>query len=127
MDLGVDTKQLFIFICLFIELNAILRDRINDLLVANADLEKEVARLRYSHSAIVDASKSKKSLEETQSKMIETKKELNLIANENDQLKMEVAKARYTTPSMPISERARLNELQTENDELKQEVKFCKI
>ena len=26
---------------------AILRDRINDLLTANADLEKEVVRLRY--------------------------------------------------------------------------------
>ena len=26
---------------------AILRDRINDLLTANADLEREVARLRY--------------------------------------------------------------------------------
>ena len=30
----------------------ILRDRINDLLQANADLEREVARLRYAHSAM---------------------------------------------------------------------------
>ena len=30
------------------ELSAIMRDRINDLLVANSDLEKEVVRLRYS-------------------------------------------------------------------------------
>ena len=29
-------------------MTVILRDRINDLLVANADLEREVARLRYS-------------------------------------------------------------------------------
>ena len=34
------------------ELTVILRDRINDLLQANADLEREVARLRYAHSAM---------------------------------------------------------------------------
>ena len=31
----------------FSAMAAILRDRINDLLTANADLEREVARLRY--------------------------------------------------------------------------------
>ena len=31
----------------FLAMAAILRDRINDLLTANADLEREVARLRY--------------------------------------------------------------------------------
>ena len=31
---------------------AILRDRINDLLTANADLEREVARLRYADAGI---------------------------------------------------------------------------
>ena len=31
------------------EMTVILRDRINDLLVANAELEREVSRLRYSH------------------------------------------------------------------------------
>ena len=30
----------------------ILRDRVNDLLQANADLEQEVAKLRYAHSAM---------------------------------------------------------------------------
>ena len=30
----------------------ILRDRVNDLLQANADLEREVAKLRYAHSAM---------------------------------------------------------------------------
>ena len=29
------------------EMTVILRDRINDLLVANADLEKEVVKLKY--------------------------------------------------------------------------------
>jgi hypothetical protein len=29
---------------------AILRDRINDLLMANADLEREVVRLRYAEA-----------------------------------------------------------------------------
>ena len=32
---------------IFSAMAAILRDRINDLLTANADLEREVARLRY--------------------------------------------------------------------------------
>ena len=32
---------------------AILRDRINDLLMANADLEREVARLRYADAGEV--------------------------------------------------------------------------
>lgn len=35
---------MFIF---FSEMTVILRDRINDLLTANAELEREVARLRY--------------------------------------------------------------------------------
>ena len=35
------------------ELSAILRDRINDLLVANSDLEKEVVRLRYSPKEVI--------------------------------------------------------------------------
>ena len=30
----------------------ILRDRVNDLLQANADLEREVAKLRYAHTAM---------------------------------------------------------------------------
>ena len=34
------------------ELTVILRDRVNDLLQANADLEREVAKLRYAHSAM---------------------------------------------------------------------------
>ena len=35
------------------ELSAIMRDRINDLLVANSDLEKEVVRLRYSPKEVI--------------------------------------------------------------------------
>ena len=71
-----------------IEGNMLLRQRINELLIENADLEKEVARLRYSHSAIADAELTKQDL-------INTKKDLNDVANENDQLKMEVGKTRY--------------------------------
>ena len=37
------------------ELSAILRDRINDLLVANSDLEKEVVRLRYSPKEVCNS------------------------------------------------------------------------
>ena len=37
------------------ELSAILRDRINDLLVANSDLEKEVVRLRYSPKEVINS------------------------------------------------------------------------
>ena len=37
---------------MFTELTVILRDRVNDLLQANADLEREVAKLRYAHSAM---------------------------------------------------------------------------
>ena len=35
---------------MFAAMSAILRDRINGLLTANADLEREVARLRYSEA-----------------------------------------------------------------------------
>ena len=69
------------------EVTAILRDRVNDLLVANADLEKEVARLRYAHSAMTDA-------EARQADLHEAKRSLNRVAHENEQLKMAVGKAR---------------------------------
>ena len=76
------------------ELNAILRDRINDLLSANADLEREVARLRYAHSAIQDNEESRNLLQETNNHLKEAKVNLNDIANENEQLKLAIARAR---------------------------------
>ena len=42
----------------FSAMAAILRDRINDLLTANADLEREVARLRYADAGKKSKSKS---------------------------------------------------------------------
>ena len=35
------------------EMTVILRDRINDLLVANADLEKEVVKLKYTAPPLI--------------------------------------------------------------------------
>merc|ERR1712019_252455 len=72
---------------------AILRDRINDLLTANADLEREVARLRYN-----DAARGAAESVETLDKLRKTRDTLNDIVNENDQLKIEVGKARYGEP-----------------------------
>merc|ERR1711915_569792 len=63
---------------------AILRDRINDLLVANADLEREVARLRYA-----DAARGAAESVETLNKLRKTRDTLNDIVTENDQLKIE--------------------------------------
>ena len=103
----------------------ILRDRINDLLVANADLEKEVARLRYSHSAMIESEASKDKLEKTESDLLETKVSLNEIANENEQLKLAVVKARYAkrpSTSLSVEDKDKINFLRTENDELKHEV-----
>merc|ERR1719209_2105604 len=74
---------------------AILRDRINDLLTANADLEREVARLRYA-----DAARGAAESVETLDKLRQTRDTLNDILTENDQLKIEVAKARYGEPPL---------------------------
>merc|ERR1719318_755003 len=63
---------------------AILRDRINDLLTANADLEREVARLRYA-----DAARGAAESVETLNKLRKTRDTLNDIVTENDQLKIE--------------------------------------
>ena len=85
---------------------AILRDRINDLLTANADLEREVARLRYADAGeffwlLFEAVYSYKSYYkcsargaaesvETLDKLRQTRDTLNDILTENDQLKIEV-------------------------------------
>merc|ERR1711881_150968 len=74
---------------------AILRDRINDLLTANADLEREVAKLRYA-----DAARGAAESVETLDKLRQTRDTLNDILTENDQLKIEVAKARYGEPPL---------------------------
>merc|ERR1719249_493713 len=63
---------------------AILRDRINDLLTANADLEREVAKLRYA-----DAARGAAESVETLDKLRQTRDTLNDILTENDQLKIE--------------------------------------
>ncbi len=98
------------------EMSAILRDRINDLLLANSDLEKEVARLRYSHAAISDAEVTRVGLQQA-------RESLNIVANENDQLKLAIARERYGIRQAPIEEREKMNVLQTENEELKTEVR----
>merc|ERR1719462_313027 len=63
---------------------AILRDKINDLLTANADLEREVVKLRYA-----DAARGAAESVETLNKLRKTRDTLNDIVNENDQLKIE--------------------------------------
>ncbi len=55
--------------------------------MANADLEKEVVRLRYAHGALSDAEARKADLDRA-------RQSLNRVANENDQLKLAVGKAR---------------------------------
>merc|ERR1711974_525279 len=78
---------------------AILRDRINDLLTANADLEREVAKLRYA-----DAARGAAESVETLDKLRQTRDTLNDILTENDQLKIEVAKARYGEPPSMVEQ-----------------------
>ena len=81
---------------------AILRDRINELLTANADLEREVARLRYADAGMytkifafrfivldILARGAAESVE-TLNKLQKTRDTLNDIVTENDQLKIEV-------------------------------------
>merc|ERR1719346_69268 len=92
-------------------MNAILRDRINHLLTAKADLEKEVVKLRYSAPEII---------EETP---METKESMNRMAHENEQLKIAIGKERYGPRQVPVEAKVQLNMLQTENDELKTEVR----
>merc|ERR1711862_505168 len=60
------------------------RDKINELLTANADLEREVARLRYA-----DAARGAAESVETLDKLRKTRDTLNEIVTENDQLKIE--------------------------------------
>ena len=47
------------------EMTVILRDRINDLLVANAELEREVSRLRYSQIKMTEIEEQELNLEKT--------------------------------------------------------------
>ena len=84
---------------------AILRDRINDLLTANADLEREVARLRYADAGeycstgfcnclfVLTQHSARGAAEsvETLDKLRKTRDTLNDIVTENDQLKIEVS------------------------------------
>ena len=99
-------------------MSAILRDRINDLLLANSDLEKEVVRLRYSPQEIIFQENPESELE-----LMETKEVLNSMAHENDQLKLAIVKERYGPRQVPIEAKQKLNNLQIENDELKSEVR----
>merc|ERR1719318_420913 len=101
---------------------AILRDRINDLLTANADLEREVARLRYA-----DAARGAAESVETLNKLRKTRDTLNDIVTENDQLKIEVAKARYGEPPAHKSTKAERDLLANENQELKNELEKLKL
>jgi len=107
------------------EMTVILRDRINDLLLANADLEKEVVKLKYTAPPPIFAAATRfqeAALEKTE-KLIETKKSLNNMFHENDQLKLQIAKERYGPRKLPIEAKQKLNILQTENEELKSEVR----
>ena len=45
-----DTSAICGHVCPCLAMSAVLRDRINSLLTANADLEREVARLRYAEA-----------------------------------------------------------------------------
>jgi len=100
---------------------AILRDRINELLTANADLEREVARLRYA-----DAARGAAESVETLNKLRKTRDTLNDIVTENDQLKIEVAKARYGEPPTQVNTKAERDHLVNENQELKSELEKLK-
>ena len=102
------------------ELSAIMRDRINDLLVANSDLEKEVVRLRYSPKEVLIQAPDNT---ESDLELMETKEVLNNMAHENDQLKVAIARERYGPRQVPVEAKQQLNILQTENDELKSEVR----
>merc|ERR1712062_262038 len=95
------------------EMNAILRDRINHLLTANADLERIVAKLRYS-------APNTEIIEETP---LKTKESMNRMAHENEQLKIAIGKERYGPRQVPVEAKVQLNLLKTENDELKTEVR----
>jgi len=95
------------------EMNAILRDRINHLLTANADLERTVAKLRYS-------APNTEIIEETP---LKTKESMNRMAHENEQLKIAIGKERYGPRQVPVEAKVQLNILKTENDELKTEVR----
>ena len=75
---------------------AILRDKINELLTANADLEREVARLRYA-----DAARGAAESVETLDKLRKTRDTLNDIVTENDQLKIEVSKMLFLVSLYP--------------------------
>merc|ERR1712061_443168 len=99
---------------------AILRDRINDLLLANADLEREVVRLRYA-----DAARWAAESVETLDKLRKTRDTLNDIVTENDQLKIEVGKARY---GEPVAETNNYKEerdlLAVENQNLREKIRI---
>merc|ERR1712062_382944 len=95
------------------EMNAILRDRINHLLTANADLERIVAKLRYS-------APNTEIIEETP---LKTKESMNRMAHENEQLKIAIGKERYGPRQVPVEAKVQMNILKTENDELKTEVR----
>jgi hypothetical protein len=97
-------------------LASVLRDRINDLLTANADLEREVARLRYA-----DAVRGTEQSRQTLDQLRNTRDSLNDIATENEQLKIEVAKARYGDPLLNKDTLEKSN-LAAENKNLKIEL-----
>jgi hypothetical protein len=106
------------------EMTVILRDRINDLLVANADLEKEVVKLKYTAPPpIFNTDRIQEIASEKTERLKETKESLNNMFHENDQLKLLIAKERYGPRQVPIEAKQKLNILQTENEELKSEVR----
>merc|ERR1711970_1010313 len=103
-------------------MTAVLRDKINELLTVNGDLQREVARLRYA-----DAARGAAESVETLNKLQKTRDTLNDIVTENDQLKIEVAKARYGEPPIHVNTKAERDLLVTENQELKNELKRLEV
>merc|ERR1712176_1410127 len=88
--------------------------------MGNADLEREVARLRYA-----DAARGAAESVETLDKLRKTRDTLNEIVTENDQLKIEVGKARYGEP-FPVAKNDKEERelLAAENQNLKEKIKM---
>lgn len=80
-----------------LDMDDAIKDRINSLLLDNADLEQEVARLRYSRAAVAveeDTETSRNDLERSRTSLLEAKRSLNDVSNENAQLRLEIGKAK---------------------------------
>jgi len=94
-----------------------LRQRINELMVANADLEKEVVRLRYAHSAMVEAEERRDDLRSSRDDLQRAKESLNDVTSENQQLKIVIGKTRYGHPPAAAASQGDTHEHSEEQEE----------